>query len=538
MRSTFSGIEIARRGLAAQQAAISTVGHNIDNANTDGYSRQKANLKTTYPIPMPAFTNPRMAGQMGTGVVATKIERIREEFLDHQFRNESAYLGYWDAQVDVLNKIEVVMNEPTDDALAHVMDNYWTAWKDLEAEPDSTSNREVLKQRGTALVETFQHMKRSLLQYQQNMDDVIRVKAGEVNSYLRQLQELNDQIGRIQPHGYETADLNDRRDLILDKLSNLIPIKVDPASHGMIKISCNDVEILNERERVEISAEVDPSTGMYQVLADGSRLEMKTGFIQGAMEGRGVPGRNGELAGVLPDFIKNLDMLAQVLTKEVNDLHRSGMNMEDIGAQVEYQKKVDAGDPNPGNPPTLMQLPFFIDKSWYEANKNLLTEENLRNGTLNPADIPDPQDASNVMVNPLIMDSGDLIAAAQAVVKKDDGTSISYVGDGQNAKSISGLKFKKITDGFTDSGTMDQFYANVIGELGIQSQEAQRLQENMQQITKDVDNSRQSVSGVSLDDEMADLIKYQHAYNAAARNMTALDEMLDKVINGMGIVGR
>ncbi|WP_048601393.1 flagellar hook-associated protein FlgK [Rubeoparvulum massiliense] len=538
MRSTFSGIEIARRALAAQQAAINTVGHNIGNANTDGYSRQRVYLETTYPIPMPAFTNPRMAGQMGTGVIASKIDRIREEFLDHQFRNESAYLGYWDAQVDVLNKIEVVMNEPTDDALAHVMDNYWAAWKDLEAEPDSASNREVLKQRGTALVETFQHMKRSLLQYQQNMDDVIRVKAGEVNSYLRQLQELNDQIGRIQPHGYETADLNDRRDLILDKLSSLIPIKVEPASHGMIKISCNDVEILNERERVEISAEVDPSTGMYQVLADGSRLEMKTGFIQGAMEGRGLPGPNGELTGILPDFIKNLDMLAQVLTKEVNDLHRSGMNMKDIEAQVEYQKKVDAGDPNPGNPPTLMQLPFFIDKSWYEANKNLLTEENLRNGTLNPADIPDPQDASNLMVNPLIMDSGDLIAAAQSVVKKDDGTSISYVGDGQNAKAISGLKFKKITDGFTDSGTMDQFYANVIGELGIQSQESQRLQENMQQITKDVDNSRQSVSGVSLDDEMADLIKYQQAYNAAARNMTALDEMLDKVINGMGIVGR
>ncbi|WP_373277098.1 flagellar basal body rod C-terminal domain-containing protein [Calditerricola satsumensis] len=176
----------------------------------------------------------------------------------------------------------------------------------------------------------------------------------------------------------------------------------------------------------------------------------------------------------------------------------------------------------------LDQLPFFIDRAWYEANPNALNDPNL-----DPTTIPDPSDAANVMVNPLILASLNKIAAATP----DPNTGTSSEGDGSNARTIAAIKFKTITQGLPETSTLDDFYRYTIAQLGVDSQEAQRMKANSELLAGEIASRRESVSGVSLDEEMANLVKFQHAYNAAARLITTIDEMLNRVINGMGRVG-
>lgn len=148
MRSTFHGIEVSKRGLFAQQSALNTTGHNIANANTEGYTRQRVNMQATTGLPYVGLNTSVEPGLLGTGVNVVGIQRIREEFLDVQLRSENKHFGYWEAKSDGLLKIETIMNEPSDTGLQKVMDQFWQSWQDLSQHPETASTRAVVLQRG------------------------------------------------------------------------------------------------------------------------------------------------------------------------------------------------------------------------------------------------------------------------------------------------------------------------------------------------------------------------------------------------------
>jgi len=148
-------------------------------------------------------------------------------------------------------------------------------------------------------------------------------------------------------------------------------------------------------------------------------------------------------------------------------------------------------------------------------------------------------------VNPSIYADVELLAASARTVYNSDGEEVVVRGNNTLALLIAGLRMQKFDFNSVGSGgsvlnggTADEYFRAVVGQLGVQADEANRNAANQQTIIDQVDARRMSVSGVSLDEEMANMIKFQHAYNAAARAMTTYDEMLDKIINGMGIVGR
>ncbi|MGI6185272.1 MAG: flagellar hook-associated protein FlgK, partial [Brevibacillus sp.] len=226
MRSTFHGLEVSKRGLIAQQAALNTTGHNIANANTEGYTRQRVNMVATTGIPYVGLNMSREAGLLGTGVMVSDIQRLREDFLDLQFRNENKILGYWDERVDALAKIEAILQEPSETGLQKVMDQMWQAWQDLSKDPINPSTRAVVRERSIAVAETFANLYKQLQQIQQDMDHVIGVKALEVNSLAQQIAAVNKMINDVVPHGYVPNDLYDQRDVLIDKLSKLVPVKV------------------------------------------------------------------------------------------------------------------------------------------------------------------------------------------------------------------------------------------------------------------------------------------------------------------------
>lgn len=511
MRSTFHGIEVSKRGLFAQQSALNTTGHNISNANTEGYTRQRVNMQATPGIPYPGMNNSTEAGLLGTGVRVSDIQRIREEFLDVQLRTENKHLGFWEAKRDVLQKVEGIMNEPSDTGLQKVMDELWKSWQDLSQNPESLSARAVVRQRAIAVTETFAALNTSLTELQRDLDNVVATKVIDINSMAQQIANLNRQISDVVPHGYTPNDLYDQRDVLVDKLAKMADVKVTNLNSGMIQVTIDGRELVNGRTPVPMAAVKDATTGFNNITLGGEAFVPASGGLLGTFQARGIPavdpttGQN-ILQGPVPDIIRKLNTLAEGIATEVNALHQNGVTLTDI----ENQKN------NPGAP--LEALAFFV-----------------------PKDATQPLSASNMQVNPKIIASLNSIAAAQ---KADPatGTGTSFYGDGRNALAIAGIKFKSLSlpsgiTGGTEKTTLDDFYRYTIAQLGVDSQEASRMEKNSELLVGQVDTNRQSVSGVSIDEEMAEMVKYQHAYSASARVMTSMDEILDKVINGMGRVG-
>jgi flagellar hook-associated protein 1 FlgK len=519
MRSSFHGLEVAKRGLFAQQSALNTTSHNIANANTEGYTRQRANMRATTGLPYVGLNASREPGLLGTGVQVTELQRIREDFLDVQFRNENKHYGYYSAQSDALTKLEKIMNEPSDTGLQKVMDDLWKSWQELSSKPENQASRTIVRERAMALAETFAALHTSMEELKNDLDNVVKVNAMEINSIAQQIANLNKQIGDVVPHGYQPNDLYDQRDVLIDRLSKLADIKVTNAESGMVNVTIQGLPLVTTITSVEMAVVYNETTKLMDITLGGEQFIPASGSLAGTFRARGegtvTTDANGNeivtYKGVIPELQTRLNILAVNLAKEVNAIHAQGINLTDI----------KAGKSTPSN------LLFFVDADALKEN---------------PPRIIDPRSAASVAIHPDIVKSLDAIAAAKVGVPDPNTPGTSFEGDGSNARDIAAIKFKVIDKGtgatdLTESSTLDDFYRYTIAKLGVDSQQAQRMEKNSETLLGAVENQRLSVSGVSIDEEMSNIVKYQHAYSASARMMTAVDEILDKIINGMGRVG-
>ncbi|GEL07633.1 flagellar hook-associated protein FlgK [Salisediminibacterium halotolerans] len=554
MLSTFHGLETAKRGLSTQQAGLHTTGHNISNANTEGYSRQRTNMTASDGFPNAAFNRPGIPGQMGTGVQANDVQRVREAFLDVQYRAENNDHGYWDAKHEALYKMEDVMNEPTDDGLTNTMDEFWNALQDLSSDPEDSGARSVVRQRGEALAETFNYKSDSLEQIQSDYGNELSVNEDDINSILYRLDAVNTQIAEVEPHGDLPNDLYDQRDLLVDELSGHINISVERNESGgnakdsaegayTIHMVDNDGEetgielidgenldynqiALEYADDGAVDAQNPPVTGVSftnEALvntdydtdeltnADGESREamaiedffQSSGSLAAKIEAYGYAeggAENPDLANVqgdFPEMMAKLDEMITTFAAEFNEVHESGWSL----AEIADGEKANGGD----------GIPFFTFADGANA-------------------------AQNVRVSDAVRDSTDNIAASAAA---DDGEAAeeAFAGDGSNALALANVKDAELDfDG--DTTDVQSYYQGVIGEMAVKTNEAERMKDNTGSLLESVKQNRDSVSSVSLDEEMTDMIQFQHAYNAAARSITAVDEMLDRIINQMGIVGR
>lgn len=201
MRSTFHGLETAKRGLFAQQTAIQTTGHNIANANTKGYTRQMVDFVASKPIEAPGLSHSTAPGQLGTGVDFSNIRRIRESFLDEQFRNQNKDYGDWTIRQDTLEKLEAIVNEPSDYGIRSVVDDFWNAWQDLAGQPDNLTARSVVMERAGAMADAFNDVASKLQDLKNDLTESINIKVTEVNTLTKQIANLNKEIFRVEGLG-------------------------------------------------------------------------------------------------------------------------------------------------------------------------------------------------------------------------------------------------------------------------------------------------------------------------------------------------
>jgi flagellar hook-associated protein 1 len=508
MRSTFHGLETARRGMFTQQSALQTTGHNIANANTPGYSRQRVNFEQTEPYPAAARNRPNIPGQMGTGVQAGSIQRVREGFLDTQFRGENNKFGFWNARSEALEKMEDIINEPSDNGLAKTMDRFWQSLQDLSVNPEDSGARSVVRQRGLAVAETFNYLSNSLSSIQEDLKAQADLAAKEINSLLTQINNINTQIQEIEPHGYLPNDLYDERDMLVNQLSTLANVKVTktasggqalPIAEGSYNIELLDangnsygapVMLLDSSTGTvnSVSIQYNGTNKMADTISVGTTAinikDFSGGELKGLLESFGY-NDGGSIKGIYPEMLSNLDEMAFEFANAFNSVHQNGWSLDSIqsGAKTAYS--------------------FFDGLG--------ATAEGAAKGIKLHSDT----------------DNLDHIAAA----------TDPYSGDGSNALNLADVKNTNLT--FTSgTATLQSFYEGAVGKMAVDAQQAVRLAKNSTVLSDAVQQRRTSVSGVSLDEEMTNMIQYQHAYNASARNITVIDEMLDKIINGMGVGGR
>src|SRR5699024_4136410 len=196
--STFQGLEMSKRALYAQQGALYTTGHNISNVNTDGYSRQRVDFNTTPSFPKAAKMMPGGAGQKGTGVEIGVIERIRNKFLDTQYRTENSNMGYWSTRQNALSRMESLMNEQSKDGIQATMDNLLICPQELSNEPEDNCSLLVVRECGITICETFKQISREPGKNKRELKEEIKYTVDKIKSLLKGINNINKQIKKIE----------------------------------------------------------------------------------------------------------------------------------------------------------------------------------------------------------------------------------------------------------------------------------------------------------------------------------------------------
>jgi flagellar hook-associated protein 1 len=476
MYSTFQGLEIGKRAILSQQTALSTTGHNIANANTKGYTRQEAVLQATRPLSYPAGNIGTQPMQLGTGVEVTHLNRIRNQFLDVQYRNEQQKLGYYEAKSTALSNLETVFNEPSEYGLDMALNRFWQSTQELAKQPDSLSARVVLLANGQSVATSLNEISAGISKNRDNLSNQLDAKAVEINASLKEIATLNDQMAKVVAMGNQPNDLSDKRDLLLDSLSKQIGAQVTSNKDGTVDVSIGGVQLVKGTTANEFT--INPEAG--GVLVDGKVVPLENGEVKGLLDSHGYM-VEGKMTGEIPTLQAKIDSLAKAIADNLNAIHANKEARNLDGAAEE--------------------LLFFVDKD-------------------DPTQ--PPKNAASMILNPQLVNAPQKIAAALS----------NNRGDGSNIMEMANLQNQKITIG-SQTTTIEDYYHMILGEVGSGVQNAERLQNNAGLMVQQADMQRQSVSGVSIDEEMTNMIRYQQAYNAAAKYVSAVNEMLDKLINGI-----
>lgn len=514
MSSSFSGLSIVVKGLFAQQRALDVTGHNVANVNTDGYSRQRAVLETTKPEEVMGGR-----GMLGTGVDVQQIERIRNSFLDVKFWGENMVLGEWEARSEILAEVEAVFNEPSDAGLNTVIDQFFGSLQELTKDPGSLTVRALVRQRAIAFTNTLNRMAKQFKKIQTDINFAIETKVKAINSYAKQISELNQQIMRYEIDGSNANDLRDRRDLLVDKLSRIVDVKTFEDAEGRFRLSIGGRLLVNHNnvnELVLVKRGIDTfkgvtppvnnpdvdAIGLYEILWDDAMpFTPRGGELKGLTDMRDSDGSPGTYKGV-PFYMKELNKFASEFAAAVNNIHTSAYDLANDG----YTEP--GGD----------KIYFFTDD---------ITMDSYTPGTPRTLNGPLNITAENITISREIFNDLNSISVA--------GSYDTVPGDATKGLEMADLRHQKV---FPTYGTPEDFSKSLISSLGVDGQEAIRVRDNQDILVKQTDTIRMSTSGVSIDEEMANMVKFQHSYNAAARMITTMDEMIEVVVNRMGVVGR
>lgn len=331
MRPTFSGFNTVVKGVYASQISLDTVGHNIVNQATTGYSRQRVSLSTTRPVDVSTFSG---TAQLGTGVQITNIERVRNPFVDQQIWRENASLGLSTTMVEMLGRIEAMFPEPSETALKSSVDAFWKAAQSLGANAADPAARSTFRQSGVKLVESMQEAGRQLNSMAADINEILTTKVTKVNEISKKIVALNKQISNFESvQNMPANDLRDQRDTLVDEISSLARVTVQEDLEHNYVVQLDGVVLANGSAYTELQTTVDYDTDLYKKYNMKTlgietndkppiTLNITTGEI-GAL----FQSRDSDTSGV-KGYRDMLDTIAQSFLCDFNQVHREGYGLD------------------------------------------------------------------------------------------------------------------------------------------------------------------------------------------------------------------
>jgi len=629
MTSTFMGLEIGKRGIQAHQNALAAVGHNLDNVNTPGYSRQRVEFTPTDPIFMPALNRAETPGQLGQGVNIERIERVRDQLLDRRIVAQSSNEGYWGVRDRYVHEMEQIYLETGTNSVRSKMDNFWDAWQELSQHASENEFRIGVIQRGKTLIDGIKNHYNGLSRLQTQVDDDIQMTVSRVNEISRQIAALNGDIQRIKAQGDNPNDLMDRRDLLVDELSSLIDVTVTQKDPDEFMVHTSGHVLIQGQtgRQFDMRKDVDAESFAYIYWRDtGSEMVFSKGSLGALMELRDV---------TIQKEIQNLDNMVMNFTDLVNEIHSeaygaNGSTGNNFFSEYPFVTNVNGnydrtGDgvfdssyiyringqntleamAQPGLEGTItlsgndrqVEVPYYstdtvndiiirINNSGAEVVARLNREGKISlKGT--PAELVDGQRVNPDFVIRHVEDSGHFLAGYAGLLLQSGpegaydwgradavsslrGSSEDYAlapvahpagwievnpmlikdptyvaagfgfngksanpGNGDAAANIASIRNTPVMVGRL--ATFDDYFATSVGNIALMGEESERALATENQIMKYLRDWRQSISGVNIDEELANMIRFQQGYNAAARFITTVNSMLDTLINRMGV---
>lgn len=489
MSGIFNTLNVANKGLQSSQTALHTTSHNISNANTDGYSRQRVDLKADL-----AYTLGGV-GQIGTGVRMVGVSRVVDEYVTNQIRGENGTLKKYSTRSEVMAQLEIIYNEPSDTGLNFNLGEMFDAWTELSKNPELLTAKSIVVEKSKTMADTLNHIANQMESLKSETGNLIGRNVMDFNSIIDKIDSLNKQIFNISVKGQVPNDLLDQRDLLLKDLSGIVDFKAEyNDKYGRVSISVNAgepaarTEILSFDGKTKRSLQSDQDGRVMIKDSDGSdvgNLAAKTGQISGYQDSLEVINKQ----------ISDIDNFARTMARAINEAHRAG----------DGTPQTDFFTLNGDSTPALDMTDEDAVKSYYDSITAL-----------------------NFKVNKDILADNSMVNAGTGTNPPD--------GDGTRAQAIANVRNTKFdfTGDDKPDNTIEGAYNNLITNVGISKQQADHMVANQEVLLDQLVLRRESTSGVSIDEEVTNILKFQSAFEANARVLNALAEMLDVLINRTG----
>ncbi|MGQ9808687.1 MAG: flagellar hook-associated protein FlgK [Armatimonadota bacterium] len=459
---TFTSLTTAASGMHAARAAMEIIANNIANANTPGFKRQAPIFAEGNP-PTGTSINSATAGSFtGTGVQLKGIRRVQDAFLDMRINAATQSKAQWSVARDLLTAVESQFNELGDNGLAALLDKFWNQWRELAANPEGLPPRSAVVASADILANRIREIYANIRAQQTQMNSGVATRVDQINRIARDIAEVNEKIVALEHGGFGPNDLLNRRDQLVEELSALVNVSAHGNSGSDFILNIGGHALVQGTFRREITVEQDASGAWQPVWADGmGRVAITSGELRGLLDIRD---------SAIPQYLGQLDTIANTLIQQVNALHRQGYGMAGTTG-------VDFFAPGTG--------------------------------------------AATLRVNQQLLDDPSLVAAS----------ATGEPGNTAIAQAIADLSEVALIGGETISQSYRSLVTGIGGDLALAERSALTREFTLQQLVR----QRESVSGVSLDEELADMVRYQQSFAASARIFEATNYILQVLLEQVGV---
>jgi flagellar hook-associated protein 1 FlgK len=559
--SDFAGLRLALSALQAQQRGVQTAAQNVANANTEGYSRQRVDLESVGAPAVPAFWS-KYNGE-GMGVRVAEVTRFRDQFLEIRAAIEHGANASLAQGSRTMTRIEQLFNEPSDDGMAKQLSEFWSGFDDIANHPEEQAPRAQLLERAQTLVRSLNQASDQLTQMRNDTISELGATVTDINALSAQIAELNASIKANTVSGLNTNELKDKRDLLANKLAEESGATIRTFEFGQVNIVLNGTALVQENHSNTVSLDTSGANAVIRWDMDNSVATVDSGTAGGKLDA---------INTTIPAYLTRLNTVATTLRDQVNPLHSGLTGSIATTAQDQtatgnlvFQLALNGGgyanvtvagaDWSGAGGAAALQTAFqtAVNTAIGAGNATVAVSGGTGSAmsvTLTPTGtntLLAKASGANTGFSTLLGTSGvgadgvggrkfftGTTAANIAIDAGVAGNPDAVVGGVANGGAFDGSRALDLADEAESLTGADSTYRTLIVQLGVDTSTAATRSDIQDKATQSLDNARAQASGVSLDEEMTNLVQYQHAYEAAARFMSAIDEMLDTLVNRTG----